>query len=68
MGPDEFAQGLNAYIEVEAEDDDGVSMTDKSFLLCTSCTISYILTDQVPANAEAAVNMKFPGADESVKV
>ena len=43
--PGEFAQGLFAYVEAEAFDETGVAMTDNNFLLCTSCTISYILTD-----------------------
>ena len=68
VDPDEFAQGLFAYIQAEAWDSAGTSMTDKMFLLCTSCTISYILTDEVPAAAEAAVNMAFPGATALVPV
>ena len=68
VDPDEFDQGLYAYIEAEAWDSAGVAMTEKSFLLCTSCTISYILTDEVPAAAETAVNMTFPGATATVPV
>ena len=68
VDPDEFAQGLFAYIQAEAWDSALVSMTEKMFLLCTSCTISYILTDEVPTDPEAIVNMTFPGATATVPV
>ena len=59
--PTEFKDGLYTYLDVE-DASDPTNVLSK-FLLCTSCTISYIIGDMPEGSVPTAtVNMGFPAS------
>lgn len=64
----EFKDGLPTYINLTRTLDDGTIDTYPEFLLCTSCTVSFVFVEQFSETAKTTLDMSFNGGTTTIPV